>query len=155
LCKIAGISKSTYYRILKSKDRDKEIKEEIRELYFRYNGIYGYRRITTVMKRKGKNINHKKVYRLMKELELFARIRKKNYIRKAMMKVQFKGMLQDNGPAENFFSHFKEKMVKINKEKTKEEYKKLIEEYIKFYNEERYQARLKNMAPKKSRSHAV
>ncbi|WP_241229993.1 IS3 family transposase [Thermosipho globiformans] len=34
-------------------------------------------------------------------------------------------------------------MVKINKEKTKEEYKKLIEEYIKFCNEERYQVRLK------------
>jgi len=34
-------------------------------------------------------------------------------------------------------------MVKINKEKTKEEYKKLIEEYIKFCDEERYQIRLK------------
>ncbi|MBB6063375.1 hypothetical protein HNP65_001845 [Thermosipho japonicus] len=46
-------------------------------------------------------------------------------------------------------------MVKINKEKTKEEYKKLIEEYIKFCNEERYQARLKNMALVEYRSHAV
>ncbi|MDK2839833.1 IS3 family transposase [Thermosipho africanus] len=66
-----------------------------------------------------------------------------------------KGTPQDNGPAESFFGHFKEEMVRINKEKTKEEYKKLIEEYIRFYNEERYQARLKNMAPVEFPSHAV
>ncbi|MGQ9856517.1 MAG: IS3 family transposase [Fervidobacterium sp.] len=31
----------------------------------------------------------------------------------------------------------------------------MIEEYIRFYNEERYQVRLKNMAPVEYRSHAV
>ncbi|OOC40180.1 hypothetical protein SU69_01695, partial [Thermosipho melanesiensis] len=62
---------------------------------------------------------------------------------------------KDNGPAESFFSHLKEEVVRINGEKTKEEYKKLIEEYIRFYNEERYQARLKNMAPVEYRNHAV
>ncbi|MBB6063382.1 transposase InsO family protein [Thermosipho japonicus] len=99
MCKIAGISKSTYYRVLKSKDRGKEIKEAIRELYFKYNGIYGYRRITVVLKRNGRKINHKKVYRLMKEMRLFARIRKKNYIRKAMMEAQ---CIEENKLRRNF-----------------------------------------------------
>jgi len=66
-----------------------------------------------------------------------------------------KGLPQDNGPAESFFSHFKEELVKIHGEKTEEEYKKLIEEYIRFYNEERYQIRLKGMTPVEYRSHAI
>ncbi|SHH36524.1 IS3 family transposase, partial [Thermosipho atlanticus] len=66
-----------------------------------------------------------------------------------------KGIPQDNGPVESFFSHFKEELVKIHVEKTKEEYKRLISEYIRFYNEERYQKRLNNMAPVEYRSHAV
>jgi transposase InsO family protein len=66
-----------------------------------------------------------------------------------------KGLPQDNGPAESFFSHFKEELVKIHGEKTDEEYKKLIEEYIRFYNEERYQIRLNGMTPVEYRSHAI
>lgn len=262
LCKISGISKSTYYRAMKRKDKDEKLKEEIKDIYFKYKGIYGYRRITMVLNRKGRKINHKKVYRLMKEMGLYARIRKKNHIRKLTLDAQYiadnklkrnfkskrpfekfvsditqiktidgklyliiiqdlynneiieysigennnlelvnntikrwlksgkyrkggilhtdrgfqythvltakilkekgiiqsmsrKGVPQDNGPAESFFSHLKEEVVRINGEKTKEEYKKLIEEYIRFYNEERYQARLKNMAPVEYRNHVV
>ncbi|WP_434223498.1 transposase [Fervidobacterium gondwanense] len=59
-----------------------------------------------------------------------------------------KGIPQDNGPAESFFSHFKEELVKIHGEKT-------VKEYERFYNEERYQVRLKGMAPVEYRSHAV
>ncbi|MBM7559349.1 IS3 family transposase [Marinitoga litoralis] len=66
-----------------------------------------------------------------------------------------KGTPQDNGPAESFFSHLKEEMVRINGSKKKEEYVKMIEEYIRFYNEKRYQRRLKNMAPVEYRSHAL
>ena len=66
-----------------------------------------------------------------------------------------KGIPQDNGPAESFFSHIKEELVKIYDKKLMEEYKKLIEEYIRFYNEERYQSRLKGMAPIEYRNHAI
>ncbi|MGC9797228.1 IS3 family transposase [Fervidobacterium riparium] len=65
LCEIADISTNGYYRAINKKDKDKQIKERIREIYFKYNGIYGYRRITMVLRREGKIVNHKKVYRLM------------------------------------------------------------------------------------------
>jgi transposase InsO family protein len=262
LCEIANISRSTYYRTINKEDKDKELKEKIKEIYFKYNGIYGYRRITIVLKREGKKVNHKKVYRLMKEMGIYAKIRRKNYIRRATKETQYvsdnklkrnfkskskyekfvsditeiktiegklylmiiqdlynneivsygvsksnnmelahkvidewlqsgkykegsifhtdrgfqfthiltvkklnkkriiqsmsrKGLPQDNGPAESFFSHFKEELVKIHGEKTDEEYKKLIEEYIRFYNEERYQIRLNGMTPVEYRSHAI
>ena len=56
-----------------------------------------------------------------------------------------KGVLEDNGPAESFFSHFKEEVVKIEWDRTKEEYMKLIDDYIEFYNNRRYQMRLNKM----------
>ena len=44
----------------------------------------------------------------------------------------------DNGPAESFFSHFKEVVkIKIEGDKTKEEYMKLIDNYIELYNNRR------------------
>jgi len=63
-----------------------------------------------------------------------------------------KGVPEDNGPAESFFSHFKEEVVKIEGDKTKEEYMKLIDDYIEFYNNRRYQMRLNKMAPVEYRS---
>jgi putative transposase len=262
LCEIANISMSAYYRGINRKDKDKEIKERIREIYTKHKGIYGYRRITMVLRREGLKINYKKVYRLMREMGLYARIRKKNYISRAAKETLYvsdnilrrnfkseskhekfvsditeiktkegklylmiiqdlynneivsygisksngmelahkvidkwlksgkykegsifhtdrgfqfthiltvrklrekgiiqsmsrKGIPQDNGPAESFFSHFKEELVKIHGEKTVKEYERLIEEYIRFYNEERYQVRLKGMAPVEYRNHAV
>ena len=62
------------------------------------------------------------------------------------------GVPEDKGPAESFFSHFKEEVVKIEGDKTKEEYMKLIDDYIEFYNNRRYQMRLNKMAPVEYRS---
>ena len=42
-------------------------------------GRYGYRRVTLELKNQGLNINHKKVQRLMKKLNLQSIIRKKKY----------------------------------------------------------------------------
>ena len=240
-------------------DKDEEIREKITDIYYKHKGIYGYRRITIELNRAGYRINHKKVYRIMKEGELYAVIRKKNKQKAAAMgvmkvagdklkrdfksdrkwekfvsditeirgkgwKLYFmiiqdlynneivgygvsesndmnlvhgvikewlksgkyregsifhtdrgfqythiltakmlkmhgieqsmsrKGVPEDNGPAESFFSHFKEEVVKIERDKTKEEYKKLIDDYIEFYNNRRYQMRLNKMAPVEYRS---
>ena len=80
LLKIAGISRSVYYYYIKKKDIDeknKDIIEKIREIYYTNKGRYGYRRITLELKNQGFNINHKKVQRLMKKLNLQSIIRKK------------------------------------------------------------------------------
>ncbi|WP_339008985.1 IS3 family transposase [Fusobacterium animalis] len=80
LLKIAGISKSVYYYYIDKKDIDeknKDIIEKIKEIYYANKGRYGYRRVTLELKNQGFNINHKKVQRLMKKFNLQSIIRKK------------------------------------------------------------------------------
>ena len=87
LCEIAGISRSAYYRAINRVDKDEEIREKITDIYHKHKGIYGYRRITIELNRAGYRINHKKVYRIMKEGKLYAVIRKKNKQKAAAMGV--------------------------------------------------------------------
>ncbi|WXZ70579.1 IS3 family transposase (plasmid) [Fusobacterium animalis] len=80
LLKIAGISRSVYYYYIDKKDIDeknKDIIEKIKEIYYANKRRYGYRRVTLELKNQGFNINHKKVQRLMKKLNLQSIIRKK------------------------------------------------------------------------------
>lgn len=81
LCKIAGISRSTYYYQIRHNTIDKYliIKKRIQVIYAQHRGRYGYRRVTAVLQREGLNINHKTVYRLMKEMELMSNVRVKKY----------------------------------------------------------------------------
>ncbi|PTK23312.1 IS3 family transposase, partial [Mammaliicoccus sciuri] len=52
--------------------------EDINDIYHQYQGIYGYRRIYIYIRLKlNKHVNHKRVYRLMKQLKLKAIIRRK------------------------------------------------------------------------------
>lgn len=71
LIDIAGIPRSTYYYYSKQFDTPKpdkyaEIKAEIRRIYEENKGRYGYRRITTEL-RKTHKITHKTVQRLMQK----------------------------------------------------------------------------------------
>ena len=80
LLKIARISRSVYYYYINKKDIDeknKDIIEKLKEIYYVNKGRYGYRRVTLELKNQGLNINHKKVQRLMKKLNLQSIIRKK------------------------------------------------------------------------------
>ena len=65
-----GIKKSTYYKWKNKGDKDKEIKEEIIRIYKNSEGRYGYKRVTNALRNEGYKINHKKVYRLMKLLNI-------------------------------------------------------------------------------------
>lgn len=78
-CEYLGVSGSGYYRYRGRKhlDRDREFKTEIQTLYEKRNRIYGYRRIQMELERQyGKRVNHKKVLRLMQEMNLRAIIRR-------------------------------------------------------------------------------
>ncbi|WP_420031108.1 IS3 family transposase [Streptococcus porcinus] len=80
LLRAAQLARSTYYYHLKQleqDDLDKSIKDQIQEVYQKHKGNYGYRRITLELRNRGFIINHKRVQRLMKELGLAARIRRK------------------------------------------------------------------------------
>lgn len=87
LCTLAGVSRSGYYKWVNKPQlftvRDKEnvlIKHYIRELHEKYRGTYGRKRICIYLNKVlDFPINHKRIYRLMKELRLSAVIRKKVY----------------------------------------------------------------------------
>lgn len=64
------------------------------------------------------------------------------------------GKCIDNGPMEGFFGTLKVEMYYGKKFKTLEELRGRIVEYIKFYNEKRFQKRLGCMAPLEYRNHA-
>ncbi|MBR2472953.1 MAG: IS3 family transposase [Clostridia bacterium] len=72
LLELSGIARSTYYYHIKQQEKDKYAaeKEYIAEVFKKNNGIYGYRRITDQLRKKGYSINHKTVLKLMKSLNL-------------------------------------------------------------------------------------
>lgn len=60
-------------------DSNAEVKELIQAIYNEHDGCYGYRRIRDELMNRGHKVNHKKVYRLMKELGLKCLVRMKKY----------------------------------------------------------------------------
>jgi transposase InsO family protein len=91
LCEIAEVSRSGYYKwinkgntITEKQKEDNQIKELILSCHQEVNGIYGYYRVKAWLSRKHNLIvNHKRVYRLMKEMGIQARIRvKKTFYKK-------------------------------------------------------------------------
>lgn len=83
LCQICELNRSSYYKWLRRKKSALELESEallprIGELYARYNGILGYRRMTMFLNSELKTqYNHKRIYRLMKLLGLKSVIRRK------------------------------------------------------------------------------
>ena len=80
LLEAARLPRSTYYYQLKQLDRldkDKDLKAEIQSIFTEHRGNYGYRRMTLELRNRGYMVNHKRVQRLMKVLDLSARIRRK------------------------------------------------------------------------------
>lgn len=74
--------RSTFYyqqRALKLEDKYADIKKEITKIHHKHHGRYGYRRMTAELKRRGIKLNHKTVYRLMKEACLYCNVRMRKY----------------------------------------------------------------------------
>ena len=65
-----------------------------------------------------------------------------------------KGNCIDNSPVESFFGHMKDD-VDYKDCKTFDELKIAIEEYIEYYNNQRYQWDLKKMTPIQYRNHLL
>lgn len=80
LLEILALPRSSYYyhiKQLKQVDKNKVLKAKIKMIYDEHKGNYGYRRITLELRNQGFLVNHKKVQRLMKCMNLAARIRRK------------------------------------------------------------------------------
>ncbi|WP_083489495.1 IS3 family transposase [Heyndrickxia shackletonii] len=70
---VVGIPEATYHYHVKNfgnKDTNRELKELITDLFKKFHERYGYKRITKELKKLGHRVNHKKVYRLMREIGL-------------------------------------------------------------------------------------
>ena len=82
LLAVAGLSRSTFYyqaKVLAGGDKYAELKSNIKTIYERHKGRYGYRRITLQLCQAGQAVNHKTVQRLMKVLGLKSLVRPKKY----------------------------------------------------------------------------
>ena len=80
LLKAIKLARSTYYYHLKQldkPDKDQELKDEIQSIFTEHKGNYGYRRIHLELRNCGYLVNHKRVQRLMKVLNLQAKMRQK------------------------------------------------------------------------------
>jgi putative transposase len=75
-----GISRATYYYKPKDKKakekRDRELCKRIRDICYKYP-YYGYRRVTATLKRDEVAVNHKKVAKLMREMGIQIKKRKR------------------------------------------------------------------------------
>lgn len=60
-------------------DKYSDLKQQIRSIYHKHKGRYGYRRITLALRNLGFTINHKCVQRLMQSMQLKSRIRAVKY----------------------------------------------------------------------------
>ncbi len=69
---LATILRSTYYDLVKKMNRpdvDADLKAEIKVIYEENEGHYGYRCIRDELTNRGQKVNHKKVQRVMKNLD--------------------------------------------------------------------------------------
>ena len=82
LLKLAEIPRSTFYywvQKLDKPDPDEDLKQMIQSIYDEHEGRYGYRRICDELFNRGHQVNHKKVQRIMKALNLKSAVRMKKY----------------------------------------------------------------------------
>jgi len=72
LCETLDCNRSTFYYGPDKKDDDEPIRRAIERVLVDWP-TYGYRRVTGRLRRQGRQVNHKKVLRLMREMGLTER----------------------------------------------------------------------------------
>ncbi|MDA6130745.1 IS3 family transposase, partial [Escherichia coli] len=80
-----------------------------------------------------------------------------NLIKKYQMKASMsrKGNCWDNACMENFFSHFKTECFYLYSFKTAQEVKDALNQYMRFYNHQRFQKKLNYLSPYQYRTQAA
>ena len=79
MARVLGVSESGYYRWLSRKpskraEEDLVLIEEIAEIFYASRRVFGSRKITSIMRSRGRLINHKRVVRLMSEYCLYSKV---------------------------------------------------------------------------------
>src|ERR1700747_850407 len=75
MCQLLPVSKRFYYRARKARppaEEETEVRSIIQQIALEHRRRYGYRRITAELRRRGMQVNHKRVVRIMQEDNLLA-----------------------------------------------------------------------------------
>jgi transposase InsO family protein len=75
LCQLVAVSRRSFYRSLKERqpiEEETEVRSVIQQIALEHRRRYGYRRITAELRRRGMQVNHKRVVRIMQEDNLLA-----------------------------------------------------------------------------------
>jgi putative transposase len=70
MCKLAGVSRATFYRSLREQqpvEEEMEVRSAIQQIALEHRRRDDYRRITAELRRRGMQVNHKRVVRIMRE----------------------------------------------------------------------------------------
>lgn len=78
ICAILAISRSWYYAANEPtpSEEDTLLRARIEEIVLEFSG-YGYRRVTKTLQREGREVNHKRVLRIMREESLLCQLKRR------------------------------------------------------------------------------
>ncbi len=75
MCELARVSRAGFYRSLQDGapgEEEAEVRSVIQQITLEHRRRYGYRRVTAELRRRGMLVNHKRVWRMMREDNLLA-----------------------------------------------------------------------------------
>jgi putative transposase len=82
MCELARVSRASFYRSLKQQrpaEEETEVRSAIQQIALEHRRRYGYRRICAQLRRRGMQVNHKRVLRLMRRDNLLA-LRRRRFV---------------------------------------------------------------------------
>ena len=82
MCELVRVSRASFYRSLKEQrpaEEETEVRSTIQQIALEHRRRYGYRRICAELRRRGMQVNHKRVLRMMRKDNLLA-LRKRRFM---------------------------------------------------------------------------
>src|SRR5437879_12289615 len=82
MCELARVSRAGFYRSFQEQqpvEEGMEVRSAIQQIAIEHRRRYGYRRITAELRRRGMQVNHKRVLRMMPKDNLLA-VRRRRFV---------------------------------------------------------------------------
>ena len=82
MCELARVSRASFYRSLKEQrpaEEETEVRSAIQQIALEHRRRYGYRRVCAELRRRGMQVNHKRVLRMMRRDNLLA-LRRRRFV---------------------------------------------------------------------------
>ncbi len=82
MCELARVSRASFYRSLREHqpgEEEMEVRSAIQQIAVEHRRRYGYRRISAELRRRGMQVNHKRVLRMMRKDNLLA-VRRRRFL---------------------------------------------------------------------------